>query len=254
MSLDVISLGWGLQSFTLAAMAALGDLGPVAAAIHADTTHEATDTYTFAQEWGPWLEKHGVKVITVKAINANIIIDRPGGEIIIPAFTNTAGKGGMLRRQCTNRWKIQPIRQWLQANRCGQRVEIMMGISVDEASRMRDSDVKYITNSYPLIDRRMSRHDCAKWLEAHNLPLPPKSACVFCPFHDTSAWRTLKISGNGDWEIAVELDKRIRNVRPPHDLFLHPARIPLSDVDLSNAEDRGQLNLWDNECAGVCGV
>ena len=30
----VISLGWGVQSFTLAAMAALGDIPPVDAAIH----------------------------------------------------------------------------------------------------------------------------------------------------------------------------------------------------------------------------
>jgi len=36
-----LSLGWGVQSFTLAAMVALGDLEPVDVAIHADTTHEA---------------------------------------------------------------------------------------------------------------------------------------------------------------------------------------------------------------------
>jgi hypothetical protein len=31
-----ISLGWGVQSFTLAAMVALGELPPVDVAIHAD--------------------------------------------------------------------------------------------------------------------------------------------------------------------------------------------------------------------------
>ena len=37
----VISLGWGVQSFTLAAMVALGELEPIDAAIHADTTHDS---------------------------------------------------------------------------------------------------------------------------------------------------------------------------------------------------------------------
>ena len=252
----VISLGWGVQSFTLAAMSALGELDPVDAAIHADTTHEASGTYAFAREWMLWMEELGVSVVTVKSGNPVIDIIRTGGMIYIPAFTRSLRKrDGMLRRQCTNRWKIQPIRRWLQANRAGKPVEMWMGITTDEASRMRDSDVKYIRNIYPLIDKGMSRHDCVKWLQAHILPVPPKSACVFCPFHDTRAWRDLKkMSGNGDWKKAIEVDEQIRKVRPPYELFLHPSRIPLEDVDISTAEERGQLNLWNNECAGVCGV
>lgn len=30
--------------------------------------------------------------------------------------------------------------------------------------------------------------------------------------------------------------------------------VPLDEVDLTTAEDRGQLTLWDNECEGMCGV
>ena len=58
----VISLGWGVQSFALAAMSALGELPPVDAAIHADTTHERRETYEFAATWTPWLEARGVHV------------------------------------------------------------------------------------------------------------------------------------------------------------------------------------------------
>lgn len=36
----IISLGWGVQSFTLAAMAALDEIEPVDFAVHADTTEE----------------------------------------------------------------------------------------------------------------------------------------------------------------------------------------------------------------------
>jgi len=57
-----------------------------------------------------------------------------------------------------------------------------------------------------------------------------------------------------DWEKAVAVDKSIRDIRPPFPLFVHPARIPLADVDLRTQEEKGQMSLWDEECAGICGV
>ena len=54
--MKILSLGWGVQSFTLAAMAALGEIEPVDFAIHADTRHEFSGTYEFAKTWTPWLE------------------------------------------------------------------------------------------------------------------------------------------------------------------------------------------------------
>ena len=38
------------------------------------------------------------------------------------------------------------------------------------------------------------------------------------------------------------------------EVFIHSDRIPLDQVDLSNAQDKGQLNFFDTECMGVCGV
>ena len=251
----VLSLGWGVQSFTLAAMSALGEIERVYAAIHADTKHEASGTYAFAEKWLAWLEDNGVRVETVRPEKSEIVTDRVGGKIFIPAFTYTSSRaGGMLRRQCTQRWKIAPIRRWLQANRNGERVEQWVGITTDEAMRMKDSDVKYITNRWPLIEKRMSRRDCVLWLRAHDLPIPPKSACVFCPFHDTKMWHDMKKNGDGDWQKAIETDERIRKARPPYDLYLHPSREPLASVNFDTAEELGQLNLWNNECEGICGV
>lgn len=36
--------------------------------------------------------------------------------------------------------------------------------------------------------------------------------------------------------------------------YLHPSRMPLKQVDLSTPEDHGQLNMFGNECEGLCGV
>ena len=112
--LRIISLGWGVQSWTLAAMAALGEIPPVDYAIHADTTHEHAGTYTHARQWTPWLEQHGVAVVTVRGSRTDVIHrweSRTAG-VMVPVFTLTAsGKKGQLGRQCTNVWKIQPIRR-----------------------------------------------------------------------------------------------------------------------------------------------
>lgn len=251
----VISLGWGVQSFTLAAMSALGELEPVDAAIHADTTHESKLTYEFAARWTPWLEERGIQIATVKpdSKRQSGSIDDFGG-VLIPAYTFKANDNiAILSRQCTDNWKRAPIRRWLQAHRNGQPVEQWLGISTDEALRMKPSQVKYITHRWPLIEKCMSRKDCERWLVDCGLEVPPKSACTFCPYHNTAEWRRIKATPE-DWQEAVEVDKAIRKARPPYDLFVHPARKPLEEVDLRTEEERGQLRLWDEECSGLCGV
>ena len=231
-------------------MVALGELPPIDAAIHADTTHERADTYTFAARQTPWLEERGVKVVKVQAISKVSAVDEYGG-CMIPAYIDSKGT---FSRQCTSIWKRAPIRRWLQANRDKQPVDLWLGISTDEAARMKPSDVQYITHRWPLIEKRMSRADCVRWLQAHDLEVPPKSSCVFCPYHDTRSWQELKSRGDGDWQKAVQVDEQIRKARPPYDLFVHPARVPLVDVDLRTAEEKGQLRLWDEECEGMCGL
>lgn len=243
-AIRAISLGWGVQSWTLAAMAALGEL-EADVAIHADTYWEKAATYAFVREWQPWLESHGLRVVTVGEPSQAVTKVRTG-KTDIPAFTATPSRnGGQLRRQCTGRWKITPIRRWLSAEleRQGIRkrpgaVESLQGISLDEFQRMKDSDVRWIVNRYPLVDMGMTRNDCMTWLTSHGLPIPPKSACVFCPFQSRTNWKELKRAGGPDWQTAVEIDEVIRHVRPPHDLFVHPKRQPLAQA-ITLVEDFG---------------
>lgn len=249
-----ISLGWGVQSWTLAALSALGELPRVDVAIHADTTHERSSTYAFAAEWTPWLEQRGVRVVTVQDTRPLPVMD--GTWTPLPAYTRANGSDGAIRRQCTNHWKIVPIRRYLQAHRAGQPVELWMGISTDEWTRAKDADVKYITHRYPLLELGMSRADCLRWLEAHALPSPGKSSCTFCPFQAMRSWRDLKRGGGPDWAEAVAVDAAIRDVRPPGQLFVHPARVPLPDA-VTIPEDygmsQGEFNLADAECdSGFC--
>ena len=161
----------------------------------------------------------------------------------------------MLNRSCTSRLKSQPIKRWLQANRGGAHVEQWIGITLDEVTRMRKSDVKYQTMRYPFIeylDRPWTRMMVMQWLESELLDIPVKSSCVFCPYHDRATWREIKHSGNGDWDKALEVDRAIRDKRPGYRCYLTAARIPLDEVDFRSQEDHGQLTLWDEECEGMC--
>lgn len=290
--MKIISLGWGTQSFALAAMSALGVLPPVDAVIHADTGHERQATYEFAARWTPWLEERGMRVITVhlqgsqpppwqdeydinergeavlkpeieaKRKTRGIGDVNQWGGVFIPAYTlGSSRKGGQLRRQCTGDWKIRPIRQWLQENRYSKPVEQWIGITLEEITRAKPADVGYIINRWPFLEADMMpngkmwrKADAVAWLRANGLEAPTRSACYFCPYHGDAEWRDLKLNAPEDFQKAVRFDEAIRKRRPPYDLFVHPSRIPLSEIDFSSEEDNGQLSLWENECEGMCGV
>ena len=243
----VLSLGWGVQSFTLAAMSALGELEPLDAAIHADTTHDSVLTYKFAAKWTPWLEARGVNVITVRADDTDYI-DRKYNHTQIPAFNNS---GGMGKRQCTTNWKIVPVRRMIRQLSGGKPVEQWIGISLDEIQRANRSGVQYVTNRFPLVEKRITRSACVAWLEKNGLEVPPKSACVFCPYHGINNWRQTK-AVDEDWQEAVRVDEEIRHVSNNGlTNYLTNKRVPLVDLDLSTPEERGQIN-WIDECSGTC--
>ena len=259
--MKVISLGWGVQSWTMAAMVALGELEPIDFAIHSDTTWERAYTYSFAKEWTPWLEERGVKVVTVGKTSG--IVDEWGGAYI-PAYTKGDGVLGQMRRQCTHDWKITPMRRYISSQLNGTPktpglIEQWLGITLDEWRRAKDSDVKYIKHRFPLLEMNYTRGDCLEWLKRHDLPSPGKSACTFCPYHSKVAWQQMKREGGPDWEQAVEIDKRIRDKRPPYPLFVHPARVPLTEAVVI-PEDFGATQLSflasddnDAECdSGYC--
>ncbi len=122
---------------------------------------------------------------------------------------------------------------------------------------MKDSGRKWITHRWPLIEQRMTRADCMVWLQSKGYQVPPKSACIGCPFHSNAHWRQMRESDPQSWADAVEVDRAMRTngpMRGMRDLqFMHRSCVPLDEADLSTAEDRGQLSFLD-ECDGMCGV
>jgi len=253
----LVSLGAGVQSTALLLMACHGEINPrPTEAIFADTGWEPAEVYAHLD----WLESvSSIPITRVRYHEQSIrerAIDNPAG-VDMPLYVVGQRGNGILRRQCTSKYKIGPIRRRtreVMREHGVDHVLAMMGISLDEAVRMRDSDVRYITNVYPLVDRRLTRHDCVLWLERHGYPLPPKSACIGCPYHNRAMWRDMARRQPREFADAVAFDEAMRDARPGYQSYLHRDRIPLRLIDLSTPEDHGQLNLFDDECDGVCGV
>jgi hypothetical protein len=177
----------------------------------------------------------------------------------VPWFLlSPSGKPGMGRRQCTSEYKLRPImrkvRDLLGGKTPKAGCEMWIGISTDEMIRMKDARVKYIVNRFPLIDARISRRNCLEWMRNNSYAEPPKSSCLGCPFHSDAMWRDLRDNNPEGWADAVEVDKAIRNKPGMRgQQFMHASRVPLDEVDLSTAEDHGQLNFL-SECEGMCGI
>lgn len=295
--LRILSLGAGVQSTTLALMAAHGEIGPMPdCAIFADTGWEPKAVYDhLAWLRSPNVLPFPVHIVSAGDLRADLIAGAQGKRwASIPAFTRTVTPAGverpvhdeeensnlivtgsrivatdrvgigMIRRQCTGDYKIVPIRRRVREllGIAGRRspaspvAEQWIGISLDEALRMKPSLDNWQANRWPLIERGMTRRDCLRWLERHDYPLPPKSACIGCPFHSDDHWRQMRDNDPEAWADAVSVDAAIRTgfrgIRG--EVYLHRSAVPLGLTDLSTAADHGQLDLWPNECEGMCGV
>jgi len=86
-------------------------------------------------------------------------------------------------------------------------VESWIGISTDEASRMKPSREPWIINKYPLIEHNISREQCVEWMLAEGYPEPPRSACIFCPYHSDEEWKRLRDKEPEEFQRAVEWER-----------------------------------------------
>lgn len=267
----LISLGAGVQSSTMAMMAAYGEITPMPdAAIFADTGAEPRHVYEAVR----WLEDLlPFPVYRVKAKAGSLRENVLGGDkraALAPFFTTSGGQGaGMLRRQCTREYKIAPIIQKVRelvglsyrqrAPKGTILAEQWIGISWDEMQRMKDPKEKYIRHRWPLIELRMTRADCKAWMKDHNLPEPKRSACTFCPYHDNATWQEMMTDDPESFEDACKVDEGIRDRfsrTATEKVYVHRSMIPLRDlakVNFNVPQHYGQISFLD-ECDGMCGV
>ena len=278
----VLSLGAGVQSSVLALLLSRSDPRLLEMgypkpniAIFADTGWEPDYVYRHLD----WLEQqltYPFLRVSSGDLKKNLKKGRTvsGHRFIdVPLFTvGEDGNKGMLRRQCTNHYKIAPIYRAVRELAGGQRgrpfpkeisVEMWLGISLDEVGRMKPSREHWIEHRWPLVDIDMSRQDCMAWFAAtYSERHLPRSACVICPYRSDEHWLELKQSEPKSYDEAIKFDRWLRsskknpvrtilNDRP----YLHRSRRPLDSVikerELGLAS---AVNHFNEECDGICGI
>lgn len=169
----------------------------------------------------------------------------------MPLFMDKSGKHLMGKRQCTNRYKLQPIkhkvRELLGVSKKARIplgvLEMWIGISLDEAQRMSWTRDKWLGKRYPLVERMMTRNDCIIWLhENYNGLSVAKSSCVGCPYHSKAEWQEVYQEPE-EWAEALLVDETIRHGNKTvsaYTQYLHSSYKPLRDIDFRTPEDKGQ--------------
>jgi len=266
----ILSLGAGVQSSTLALMAAQGYITPMPhCAIFADTQDEPDGVYQYLD----WLKTElpfTVYTVTKGCLSKEALRVRGPSKLSgrfylkhnIPCFVLAPdGKIGLMSRQCTQDFKIEIIRRQLRVLKKGNgwlSIQQWIGISSDEARRMKQSRDVWITNRWPLIELDLSRAGCVAWLKNRGYPIPPRSACRYCPYHDDAYWVELKFEMPVEFEKAVVFEREYQEAyRQATALrgvpFLHRSCIPLDKVDFEASRKTNQGELFTADCTGMCG-
>lgn len=276
--ITILNFGAGVQSTTLYLMMLTGEVPRADYAVFADTQEEPASVYKHIK----WISTMGGPKIltgTIGKLGDHLQhgTNSTGGRFAsIPAFTKDAkGKVGKMRRQCTREYKISVIERVIRRDILGLKprqripkgtfVTQLIGISLDEAGRAlriekNNVESKWSKVRFPLMDKFMTRADCVTWLRNFGMPHEvPRSACVFCPFHDNEEWKRLRDQDPLSWKRAVEIDAALRvpgnvvNRKLDQPLFIHRQCVPLPEVNLDESADEGYQTGMREECQGGCG-
>ncbi|MEV6547931.1 phosphoadenosine phosphosulfate reductase [Streptomyces sp. NPDC051597] len=205
-ALRVFSFGGGQQSVAALVLAATGRISfPTFLFANVGADSEQPETLRYFQEHAqPFAEKHGIELVELARIGRSgprrgetrtllNDLERPESKSIdIPVHLNGGGPGS---RKCTDRFKISVIARELATRGATETspATVGIGISLDEIHRANNrTRIPHEQVVYPLLDLGLRRTDCQRIIRKAGLPIPPKSACWFCPMKRPSEWHELR--------------------------------------------------------------
>ncbi len=101
------------------------------------------------------------------------------------------------RQICTQVAKIDRFNAWVADRFAGEDVEVWIGFNADERHRKERGKTYKIEDlpsgarrvvRLPLDDAGLTKQACIEIFKSKRLPIPAKSACVFCPFGKPWEW------------------------------------------------------------------
>lgn len=259
-ALRSFSFGGGVQSMAALVLAAQGRIDFrtfLFCNVGDDSEHPATLAYVedYAR---PFAKGHDLELTTLERVMVRSgetrtlygEMTREGSHAQKIPVKLSNGKPGS--RSCTVDYKIKVIgRELLRRGATALNPAIVgIGISVDEIERANTSKREpHELIEYPLLELGLRRTDCARIIRLAGLPVPPKSACWFCPMKRPEAWHEQRRSEPELFEKACQLEDRLNEGKTGKQKvyftrFGKPLRLAIPDgVDL--------LPMFD-ESDGLC--
>lgn len=207
------SYGGGVQSVAIAVLIKQGRLPLPEYIGMADTGYERQAVWEYNKKYTfPMLAELGTPVDIIPHTYSTVDIEAKNGDLLLPVFTDDGGK---LPTFCSNEWKKRVYSRRLRDLDYGPKRPVIkwLGFSLEEYDRMKPETVKWITNEFPLLlgyGIRYRRHELEKLIVGFGWPLPPSSACDFCPNRADPTWQEIKDNEPETWKNAVRRDKWLR--------------------------------------------
>lgn len=247
--IEAWSCGGGTQSGAIAALIGSGKLPKPDLAFMTNTGREKSSTWPFVDGFiRPELAKVGLELTIVQASDfARLDVFWNDTVVLLPGYTNQNGEVGKLSPFCSGKWKQDVAERWLRSMGV-ETCRNWIGISLDEARRIRAQHRDWLQLWYPLIfEVPMRRYQCVSLIrETGWQGHIPHSACYMCPNLSDPEWIDMQMNWPEDFAKACDLETDAR-LKDPH-FFLHPSCVPLAQVDFF-----AQTTMFaERGCTGGC--
>lgn len=246
-----ISFGGGVQSTALCVLATQGVIqADVAVFANVGVHAENPETLAYVEWFIPWANEHGLETVERHWWGADgrkhdLFDDHMKDRRTIDLPVRFHG-GGFGNRKCTDRYKIRVVERELRRRGASEtdKAETMIGISTDEWHRANRLNARaWEIPTFPLLDLGYSRTDCARIIAEAGLPVPPESACWFCPFQGPKGWERKRLEDPEAFERGIVLETQVNKIRRNlgrDEVYLGQPGVLLKDmVDPPDEADQG---------------
>lgn len=198
----ILSFGGGVNSVALYFTLKKHDM-PIDEIIFADTGTELPETYEVVEKFKKIAVIDRVVFSTVKSDLSDNLYSYYWDKKCVPS---------RMRRDCTAKFKIRAMRKYLR-NKYGKEETFTqyIGIALEEFHRMKNSDVKYCTLVYPLVDKKIDREECKRINQENGFAETTKSGCYVCPFTRKQGWIDLLKNHPGLFDKTIALQHNCPN-------------------------------------------
>jgi hypothetical protein len=214
----------------------------------ADTGGEKPETYQAVELLSQWCDSHlGQTILTVGKSSMYSSLEYQSLR------THTLPSAAYGWRSCSDKWKIQPQDKLMTNFPPAQDIwarglKITKALGYDAGERRRGESMKESDKYrfwFPLKEWNWYLNDCIEAFKRHSLPVPPKSACFYCPSSTKVEVKALAKEHPELFARAVEIERNAENLQTVKGLGRHwkwEELVQISDMQMKLLPEAPQMN------------